>query len=164
MVTKFVKVTDKKGDIFILQVKEDKETTTRHIEKFICQVQKQETEEETAMVADLLLDNLNTELAIKQSRLGKYEAKFKNGTPVIVANQFMGIVFSSYNMFNNKRCIIYKIIADALEIAHRVRNKNTQDFEVETDKHLYQEDYESLLYETDQVCLIEVGEQELRAY
>ena len=165
IVTKFIKEgPDKKGLTHIILVDEDQEAKTRTVKKFICEVQKQETEEETQMVADLLLDNLNTDLAIKQSKLGPHEAKYANGTPVIVNNQFMAIVFSSYNMFTNKRNVIYKVIADAYEIIHRVRNKNYQDFEVETDKRLYDEDYNSLLYETDQVCLIECSEDELRAY
>ncbi len=165
MIRKFVKEgPDKNGKTHIIEVDEVKESSTRNVIRFICEVQNQETEAETEMVTELLLDNLNTDLALKQSRLGNFESKFKNGTPVIVNNQFMAIVFSSYNMFKDKRNVIYKVIADANEIAHRVRNKNYQDFEVETDKHLYNEDYECLLFETDQVCLLEVGEDELRAY
>ena len=164
-ITKFIKEgPDKKGRTHIILVDEDQEAKTRSIQKFICEVQKQKTEEETQMVADLLLDNLNTELAMKQSKLGIHEAKFTNGTPVVVNNQFMAIVFSSYNMFTNKRGLIYKVITDANEIIHRVRNKNYQDFEIETDKKLYDEDYDNLLYQTEQICLIECSEDELRAY
>ena len=164
-VTKFVKEgPDEKGRTHIIQVDEDKANNVRNVIKFICEVQSQQTEEETQMTADLIVDNLNTDLAIKQSRLGKHESKFENGTPVIVNNQFMAIVFSSYNMFDDERYIIYKVIADANEIAHRVRNKNYQDFEVETDKELYDDDYNSLLFETDQVCILEVPENELRRY
>jgi len=76
----------------------------------------------------------------------------------------MAVVFSSYNMFTNERNVIYKVIADASEIAHRVRTKNLQDFEIETDKHLYAEDLDSLLFHTDQACILEVSENELRPY
>ena len=167
MIRKFIKIKsspDKKGKTHIVEVDEDKSTNIRNVVRFICEVQNQKTEEETQMIADLILDNLNTNVAVKQSRLGKYDAKFENGTTVIVNNQFMAVVFSSYNMFRDKREIIYKVVADATEIAHRVRKKNFQDFEVESDKQLYNEDLESLLYETDQVCLLEVGEEELRIY
>lgn len=58
--TKFVKEgPDKKGRTFIIEVKEDKATMTRYVQRFICEVGNQETEEQTQEVADLLVKKLN---------------------------------------------------------------------------------------------------------
>ncbi len=55
--TKFVKEKDKRGTYIIEG--EDEGNGTFSIKRFICQVQEQETEEETQEVADLLLSKLN---------------------------------------------------------------------------------------------------------
>lgn len=56
--SKFVKETDNKGRTFIIQG-EVKSKNTFAITRFICQVQEQETEDETQKVADLILNALN---------------------------------------------------------------------------------------------------------
>ena len=55
---KFIKETDRKGTS-IFEVDENKETMTRHIVRFICDVGKQETEQQTQEVADLIIKKLN---------------------------------------------------------------------------------------------------------
>jgi len=56
MKTKFVKETDRKGT-YIIEGSFD--GTFFNIKRFICQVQEQETEQETQEVADMLLNKLN---------------------------------------------------------------------------------------------------------
>ena len=57
--TKFVKEgPDDRGRIYIIEGIE-KSGNTFAIERFICQVEPQETEEETEAVVNLLLDKLN---------------------------------------------------------------------------------------------------------
>lgn len=155
---------DKRGRIFIIEVDEDKSTSTRNVIRFVCEVSKQDNDEQTKMVTDLILDNLNSKNALAQAKISVQEAKFKNGEVVVVNNQFMAIVFSSFNLFTNKRSLHYRIIVDPIEITHRLRTKNVQDFEKESDAHLYKEDLERLLNDTDQVCLIECSENELTRY
>lgn len=58
MKTKFVKETDRRGKTYII------EGTTQFdnvfsIKRFVCEVQEQETEQETQKLADWLLDKLN---------------------------------------------------------------------------------------------------------
>ena len=58
MKTKFVKETDRRGKTYII------EGTTQSnnvfsIKRFVCEVQEQETEQETQKLADMLLDKLN---------------------------------------------------------------------------------------------------------
>jgi len=56
---KFVKEgPDKKGKTYIIEG-EEKTPGVFSVKRFICEVQKQETEKETAEVADLLLLKLN---------------------------------------------------------------------------------------------------------
>lgn len=57
-IRKFIKETDRKGTS-IFEVDEDKSTMTRSIVRFICDVGRQETEEQTQELADYLLDKLN---------------------------------------------------------------------------------------------------------
>lgn len=54
----FVKETDNRGRTFIIEG-EKKAKGTFSITRFICQVQEQETEQETQQVADLILNALN---------------------------------------------------------------------------------------------------------
>ena len=165
MIRKFIKEgPDKKGRLFIIEVDEDKSNSTRNVIRFICEVQNQETIRETHKVADLILESLNKKEVTKYLTTHKFEPKFKNGQSVIVNNQFVAVVFSAYNMFTNERGIIYQVIADSSELVHRIRNKRSQDYEIEEDKLTFEEDYESLLNETEQVCKIEVGEDELQLF
>lgn len=56
--TQFIKETDNKGKTYIIEgIK--KEDNVFSIKRFICEVQKQETEKETQDVADFLLLKLN---------------------------------------------------------------------------------------------------------
>ncbi len=56
--TKFVKETDSRGKTYIIEG-EEKSGNVFSIKRFICQVQQQETEEETQQVADMLLSALS---------------------------------------------------------------------------------------------------------
>lgn len=55
---KYVKETDNKGRTYIIEG-EEKPGKVFSISRFICEVQKQETDKETQEVADLLLKKLN---------------------------------------------------------------------------------------------------------
>ncbi|MBU9020606.1 hypothetical protein KTG24_22790 [Bacteroides fragilis] len=57
MKTKFVKTTDRKGT-YIIESSSDGQFF--NIKRFICQVQKQETEKETQELADFILSKLNS--------------------------------------------------------------------------------------------------------
>ena len=57
MKTKFVKTTDRKGT-YIIEGSSDGRFF--NIKRFICQVQKQETEKETQELADFILSKLNS--------------------------------------------------------------------------------------------------------
>lgn len=57
MKTKFVKETDRKGT-YIIEGSSDGRFF--NIKRFICQVQKQETEKETQELADFILSKLNS--------------------------------------------------------------------------------------------------------
>lgn len=60
MATTFIKEgPDRKGKTYIIEG-EKKIGHIFSIKRFICEVQKQETEEETQAVADLLIQKLNT--------------------------------------------------------------------------------------------------------
>jgi len=56
--SKFVKETDNRGRTFIIEG-EEKANSAFSVKRFICQIQEQETEEETQQVADLILNALN---------------------------------------------------------------------------------------------------------
>lgn len=56
--TKFIKETDNKGKTYIIEGEEKENGKVFSIKRFICEVQKQETEKETQEVADLLLTKL----------------------------------------------------------------------------------------------------------
>lgn len=58
MKTKFVKETDGRGRTYIIEG-EEKPNKVFSIKRFICQVQEQETEEETQELADMILTKLN---------------------------------------------------------------------------------------------------------
>lgn len=72
MKTKFVKETDRKGT-YIIEGSFD--GTFFNIKRFICQVQKQETEKETQELADFILSKLN-------SKLNKNEPRSNNSSPM----------------------------------------------------------------------------------
>ena len=57
MKTKFVKETDRKGTYIIVGSSDGRVFNTK---RFICQVQKQETEKETQELADFILSKLNS--------------------------------------------------------------------------------------------------------
>lgn len=56
--TKFVKETDDRKRTYIIEG-EEKKGNVFSIKRFICQIQNQETDEETQQVADMLLKSLN---------------------------------------------------------------------------------------------------------
>lgn len=55
--TSFIKETDSRGRVFIIEG-EKKPGNVFSIKRFICEVQEQETDEETQQLADLLLEKL----------------------------------------------------------------------------------------------------------
>jgi hypothetical protein len=59
MKTKFIKEKDRKNTFSIFEVIENKETMTRSIVRFICDVGKQQTQEQTEQLADFILEKLN---------------------------------------------------------------------------------------------------------
>lgn len=56
--TNFIKETDNKGKTYIIGG-EKKQDNVFSVNRFICEIQKQETEEETQQVADLVLFSLS---------------------------------------------------------------------------------------------------------
>jgi hypothetical protein len=58
--TKFVQEKDKRGTISIFEVIEDKATMTRYIQRFVCNVGRQETEKKTQELASFILLKLNS--------------------------------------------------------------------------------------------------------
>lgn len=60
----FIKETDNKGKTYIIEG-EKKPNSVFSVERFICEIQKQETEEETQQIADLVLKSLKRNESIQ---------------------------------------------------------------------------------------------------
>jgi hypothetical protein len=90
-------------------------------------------------------------------------AKFPLGSIVLINKNIVGVVLSSYNMFTppSEPNFIYRIIVDAKELCHRVRNNKINQAEEE---NLFIEDLDNLLDNTEQIQVIEAPEYELSKF
>lgn len=87
---------------------------------------------------------------------------FKTGDTVLIKGNLIGIIISGWLWtFMDSKKFLYRIMVDAKDCAYRIHNNNIDQTK---DEELFQEDYNSLLFETEQLAVLELFDDTFEKY
>ncbi|MFV5702215.1 hypothetical protein ACM55F_10115 [Flavobacterium sp. XS2P12] len=87
---------------------------------------------------------------------------FKTGDTVLIKGNLIGIIISGWLWtFMDSKKFLYRIMVDAKDCAYRIHNNHIDQTK---DEELFREDYNSLLYETEQLAVLELFEEAFSKY
>lgn len=87
---------------------------------------------------------------------------FKTGDTVLIKGNLIGLIISGWLWtFMGERKFLYRIMVNAKDCAYRIYNNNIDQTK---DEELFQEDYNSLLFETEQLAVLELFDDTFEKY
>lgn len=87
---------------------------------------------------------------------------FENGSPVLVKGNLLGIVLSSWLWtMRDTRKFLYRVVVDSKDAQYRIINN---DIDQTKSFGLFTEDYNTLLYTSEQIGVLEIFEDDLKLF